>query len=144
MEQSARRLGRRFDGISEADMARLQAYPWPGNVRELMHLIERAAVLSDGPRLKIPPLAGAESPLPSAQPAQATPDLVSLAEAERRHISQVLQHVHGRLTGPGGAAEILGLKPSTLHFRLKKLGLMADLARSRRAPERPRGATPED
>jgi len=63
--------------------------------------------------------------------------LLPLAEAERRYIRRVLEHVGGRLTGEGGAAEILDLKPSTLHFRLKKLGLRNDLDRAR---HRDRGA----
>ncbi len=134
MEQSGRRLGRKFEGIGEADMARLTAYPWPGNVRELMHCIERAAVLSDGPRLRIPPLDPAEAPSSASAGEDAAPGgiPIPLAEAERRHIKKVLQHAKGRITGTGGAAEILGLNPSTLHFRIGKLGLKGELARARK------------
>ena len=127
MEQAARRLGRSFDGIGEADMARLVSYPWPGNVRELMHTIERAAVLSDGPRLRIPPLEAREVPPGVA----VQPRLTTLAEAERGHIRQVLEHTGGRVTGAGGAADILGLKPSTLNFRIRKLGLTEPLRQVR-------------
>jgi len=66
MERVARQLGVRFDGIGEADMERLVAWDWPGNVRELGHVIERAALLSEPPRLRIPPLEGG---LTRAQPA---------------------------------------------------------------------------
>ena len=133
MERSSRRIGRSFEGISEADMERLSSYAWPGNVRELMHFIERAAVLSDGPRLRIPPLVAGVEQAPQAQPGAATAELVSLAEAERRHVRRVLHHVRGRVTGAGGAAEILGLKPSTLNFRIRKLGLEGDLEQARSA-----------
>ena len=72
MERSSRRLGRIFEGISEADMERLTTYAWPGNVRELMHFIERAAVLSDGPRLRIPALESTvEGPLRPPEGAEA-------------------------------------------------------------------------
>jgi transcriptional regulator with GAF, ATPase, and Fis domain len=140
MERSARRLGRPFDGIGEADMERLLAYPWPGNVRELMHVIERAAVLSDGPRLRIPALGAAEHADGSPPPRRRDEDLVTLAEAERRHIRRVLAHTRGRVTGDGGAAQVLGLKPSTLNFRIRKLGLHDELSRMRRGQVSRHGA----
>jgi transcriptional regulator with GAF, ATPase, and Fis domain len=134
MERSSRRLGRSFEGISQEDMDRLIAYSWPGNVRELEHVIERAAVLSDGPRLRIPPLASALEPRTRDEQNVERPEWVSLAEAERRYVRRVLRHVRGRVTGAGGAAEILGLKPSTLNFRIRKLGLAGDLAQARAKP----------
>ena len=136
MERSARRIGRPFEGISEADMERLVSYQWPGNVRELMHVIERAAVLSDGPRLRIPPLGAAEEAHAVHAARRRDDELVTLAEAERRHLRRVLAHTRGRVTGAGGAAQLLGLKPSTLNFRVKKLGLQAELDRLRRAARR--------
>jgi len=129
MEQAGRRLGRSFDGFGAADIERLMSYPWPGNVRELMHTIERAAVLSDGPRLVIPPL---DPRSVSASAAEEVTELATLAEIESRHVRRVLEHTRGRVTGEGGAAEILGLKPSTLNFRIKKLGLTDVLAQIRR------------
>jgi transcriptional regulator with GAF, ATPase, and Fis domain len=136
MERVARQRGVRFEGIGEADMKRLVDWDWPGNVRELSHVIERASLLSEPPRLHIPPLDGGltRAPEPSQAEIHTEETWVSLAEAERRYIRRVLQYARGRVTGAGGAAEILGLKPSTLNFRLKKLGLREDLARSRRAP----------
>ncbi len=56
---------------------------------------------------------------------------MTLAEADRRHVAQVLHHVRGRITGAGGAAEILGLNPSTLNFRIRKLGLLDTLRQAR-------------
>jgi DNA-binding NtrC family response regulator len=129
----------RFEGIGEADMHRMLEYAWPGNVRELEHVVERAVVLSEPPRLRIPPLEAATRAIP-ARPG--TPsgaerrELVTLAEAERRHIAHVLRHVRGRITGPGGAAEILGMKPSTLNFRIRKLGLADEVRRARAGARR--------
>ncbi|MFL5272755.1 MAG: sigma 54-interacting transcriptional regulator [Anaeromyxobacteraceae bacterium] len=133
MERAARARGVRFEGIGEADMRRMLEYAWPGNVRELEHVIERAVLLSEPPRLRIPPLdAATRAPVASAQRAAPRREWVSLAEAERRYIADVLHHVKGRITGASGAAEILDLKPSTLNFRIRKLGLVAEVERARR------------
>jgi transcriptional regulator with GAF, ATPase, and Fis domain/tetratricopeptide (TPR) repeat protein len=138
MERASRARGVRFEGIGEADVRRMLEYAWPGNVRELEHVIERAVVLSEPPRLRIPALDGATRPLAAAAPAAPVearpPDLVTLAEAERRHIAAVLRHAGGRITGAGGAAEILDLKPSTLNFRIKRLGLQDEVRQARAAP----------
>ena len=131
MERASRQLGVTFEGISERDMERLREYAWPGNVRELEHVIERAALLSDPPRLKVPPL---EGPWPTAAQ-RVEPDKkewVSLEEMERRYVGRVLHHVHGRVSGPGGAAEVLKLKPSTLQFWIGRLGLREELAKARK------------
>ena len=130
------RLGRRLGKppllLSENTLARLRQYSWPGNIRELGNLLERAAILARGSVLT-PDLfdlshssdakAGVgESPTPSAD-ASAEAPMISLDEAQKRHIRMVLNRVNGKIYGPGGAAEILGLKPSTLQSRMKKLGL---------------------
>ena len=130
LERTARQLGVRFEGVGEADMERLLCWDWPGNVRELGHVIERAALLSEPPRLRIPPLEGGLVAGPSTAPAPAEPreEWVTLAEADRRYIGRVLEHTGGRVSGAGGAAELLGLKPSTLNFRIRKLGLTDRLA----------------
>jgi transcriptional regulator with GAF, ATPase, and Fis domain/tetratricopeptide (TPR) repeat protein len=136
MERASRARGVRFEGIGEADVQRMLDYGWPGNVRELEHVVERAIVLSEPPRLRIPPLDAATrtvAPAAAAPPGPAAPQLVSLAEAERRHIAAVLRHVGGRITGAGGAAELLGLKPSTLNFRIKRLGLDEEVRLARAA-----------
>jgi transcriptional regulator with GAF, ATPase, and Fis domain len=127
MEAFQRRRGLRFEGITEADVERLGAYRWPGNVRELEHVIERAVLLSDPPRLRVPPL----DPAPRAgEPAE---ELATLEEAERRHFRRVIAHARGRISGRGGVAEILGLSPSTATFKIRKLGLDGELALARRA-----------
>jgi transcriptional regulator with GAF, ATPase, and Fis domain len=128
MERVARKLGVRFEGVSEGDMARLVAYRWPGNVRELEHLVERAALLSEPPRLRIPPLGGGRGTREAAEDAG---ELITMEEAERRHLLRVIRHTKGLITGAGGAAEILGMKPSTVNFRIGKLGLREELGRVR-------------
>ncbi len=137
MERASRARGVRFEGIGEADMRRMLEYAWPGNVRELEHVVERAAVLSEPPRLRIPPLDAATRATPARpEPSGDRGELVTLAEAERRHVVRVLRHVRGRITGAGGAAEILGMKPSTLNFRIRKLGLVDEVGRARASGRR--------
>jgi formate hydrogenlyase transcriptional activator len=131
MEAAARKIAVKFDGIGEADMERLIDYPWPGNVRELEHVIERAALLSEPPRLRIPPLYEAFGG--GSSRAANAPEWITLEEAERRYLRQVIAHTGGRITGKGGAAEILGVNPSTLNWRVGKLGLKPDLKRIRAA-----------
>jgi formate hydrogenlyase transcriptional activator len=101
-------------------MDALVRYQWPGNVRELQNIIERAVILSPGPLLQVPPgdlqLAPSEAPVP-------TPATVTLADAEREHILVVLREVGWVLGGPKGAAARLGMKRSTLHWKMKKLGI---------------------
>jgi transcriptional regulator with GAF, ATPase, and Fis domain len=138
MERASRARGLRFEGIGEADMRRMLEYGWPGNVRELEHVVERAVLLSEPPRLRIPPLEAAtraSAPAPAA-PERRPREWVTLAEAERRYVAEVLRETRGRITGAGGAAELLGLKPSTLNFRIRKLGLADELRRARALAER--------
>jgi formate hydrogenlyase transcriptional activator len=108
------KMGRSVDSIPKATMEQLRRYPWPGNVRELRNLIERAMIVSDGSSLAI------ELPQAGADPRAADG---TLEEIERKHILAVLERTHWRIRGKGGAAEILGLIPTTLHSRIKKLGL---------------------
>ena len=129
LDRFSRRAGRDFEGIGEADVDRLLAYDWPGNVRELEHVIERAVVLSEPPMLKIPELRNVNEA--NGVSAPKSTEWVPLEEVERRYVREVLEHVGGKITGKGGAAQILGLKPSTLQFRIDKLGLRDDLDRAR-------------
>jgi len=109
------KMGRSIDNIPKASMAALKRYIWPGNVRELRNVIERAMIVSDGRSLRVElPEAGR-----SAEASSAT-----LKDVERQHILAVLEQTHWRIRGPKGAAEILGLLPTTLHSRMKKLGLV--------------------
>ncbi len=117
--------------VSAEGLARLAAYDWPGNLRELANVLERATILSPrreiGPEVLDMPARSAsarrvEPPSRPAAPPQGGP-VLTLAEAQRAHIEHVLGLVEGRVYGRGGAAELLGLKPSTLQSRMKKLGV---------------------
>jgi DNA-binding NtrC family response regulator/tetratricopeptide (TPR) repeat protein len=114
----ARRLGKDIREVSPRALELLEGSPWPGNVRELEHAVERAVILCQGPVLEIEELAASSSSAPAA-----AGDLVSLAESERRHILAVLEKTGGQIKGETGAARILGVPPSTLTSRMKKLGL---------------------
>lgn len=112
------RLGRNIQEIPLATMQRLMAYPWPGNVRELENVIERSLILSPASTLVV------ESSLAASGLAGApSPQCEKLEELQRSHILHVLEECHWQIKGPGKAAERLGLNPSTLHSRMKKLGI---------------------
>jgi transcriptional regulator with GAF, ATPase, and Fis domain len=127
VEQARRRLGIKGPRLARADVERLQRYPWPGNVRELQNVVERAVILSGGAPLQLDALlgpaaaGGGERPRGRAAPALRTE--ADLKRAAREAILSALQESRGRIYGPGGAAERLGLKPTTLVSRVKALGL---------------------
>ncbi len=114
VQEFNKKMGKSIDSISNEIVQRLKQYPWPGNVRELRNLIERAMIVSLGHSLTIELPSGATGP--SSAP-------VTLEEVERKHICDVLERVHWRISGKQGAAEILGLRPTTLDSRMKKLGI---------------------
>ena len=114
VQEFNKKMGKSIDSIPRPTMERLKQYPWPGNVRELHNLIERSMIVSDGRSLTVE--------LPAAAPG-ATPAPVTLEEVERKHIRDVLEAVHWRVSGENGAAEILGIRPTTLHSRMKRLGI---------------------
>ncbi len=99
---------------------RLIPYPWPGNVRELENVIERALILSRGRPLAFDGLVPARAAAP-ASPEEAGP--LDLDEVVSRHIRAVLARTGGKVHGPGGAAELLGVNPSTLRNRMDRLGV---------------------
>jgi transcriptional regulator with GAF, ATPase, and Fis domain len=107
-------MGKNIETISHASMEMLKAYSWPGNVREARNIIERAMIISKGPMLEI------VLPKDNVLAARSSQ---KLAEVEREHIRAVVESTGWRVRGAGGAAEILGLKPTTLEARMKKLGL---------------------
>jgi transcriptional regulator with GAF, ATPase, and Fis domain len=128
---SARELGCPQPRLTHAGMAQLQGYDWPGNIRELRNLVERAVILARGSALEFDlPTAGAT--LPTAPPptavAQAGSDPEFFTEPEmqqrdRENLLTVLKKTGWKIKGPHGAAELLGLKPTTLLSRIKKMGL---------------------
>jgi transcriptional regulator with PAS, ATPase and Fis domain len=108
----ARQFGRPIEGIPPAMMQQLMAYNWPGNIRELENVLARGVALSEGRVLNVPLGAPTEESAPR-----------SLEDAERRHIENTLLSTRWVLEGPQGAAAILGLNPSTLRSRMKRLGI---------------------
>jgi len=108
-------LGRHIERVPEKAMQALSRYLWPGNIRELGNVIERALILSQGPTLALDTfIASQQSILVPSDRADS---------AERAHFLQVLERCSWRINGHGNAAELLGLRPSTLRSRLKKLGV---------------------
>jgi transcriptional regulator with GAF, ATPase, and Fis domain len=112
------KLGRPGLTISDQTMQSLQAYSWPGNVRELENVIERAVITTRGRILRL-----AESLDRGEITAAPSASKKTLEQMERTYILQVLEETNWKIEGPRGAAEILGLNPSTLRGRLRKLGL---------------------
>ncbi|HVX67765.1 MAG TPA: sigma 54-interacting transcriptional regulator, partial [Bryobacteraceae bacterium] len=118
VEQFSRRLNKRVDTIASETMNALVRYHWPGNIRELQNLIERAVILSTGPVLKVPLSDLKSRPAPAATKRDET-----LEEAERKHVLAILEDTKWVISGPNGAAARLGMKRSTLQFRMRKLGI---------------------
>lgn len=110
-------MGKNIESIPARVMDALVAYGWPGNVREVKNIVERAMIVSQGPVLEI------ELPGVSASTPDAKSSSRRLLDVEREHIKAVVDATGWRIRGSGGAAEILGLKPTTLEARMKKLGL---------------------
>jgi transcriptional regulator with GAF, ATPase, and Fis domain len=115
----AARLRKQIAGISEEAMRNLMEHDWPGNIRELQNVVERAVILTRGETLEVPPLRRAS--LPSTPAPRDDLDAVSKA-----HILGVLEATHWVVAGPNGAAARLGMKRSTLNFRMKKLGIQRE------------------
>jgi len=117
--RTARKLGRAVDGMSPTFIERARAYDWPGNVRELENLVERALIMSrDGVLDASELFAG---PVSAARADPTGND--TLEEVERAHIRRVLDGSSWRIEGDQGAARKLGLNPSTLRGRMRKLGI---------------------
>jgi transcriptional regulator with GAF, ATPase, and Fis domain len=114
VEECSDRLGKRIETMADENMRELQQYGWPGNIRELRNVVERAMILATGPRLFVPvPHTTAPAALPSTK----------IHDVEREHIRRVLERAGWRIRGTGGAAEQLGLRPTTLESRMSKLGV---------------------
>jgi formate hydrogenlyase transcriptional activator len=117
VRKHAARIGKKIDRIPEGMMSSLKRYQWPGNIRELEHVIERAVILSEGQELE---------PTDWLSPSEgkvSTGRIMTLEELERQHILDILEQTNWRVSGDKGAAAILGLKPTTLEARMKKLGI---------------------
>jgi PAS domain S-box-containing protein len=134
--RAAKQIGKTLNGVPEAVLDAMERYEWPGNVRELANLVERAVILARGPELRVEDIL---SPSTVSKATHAAPKVISgpasggrpktLGELEREHIAAVVEAAGGKIDGPGGAAEMLGLHANTLRSRMEKLGIH----RSRRA-----------
>ena len=112
--------------LSKGDMARLQAYDWPGNIRELQNVIERALITATGAELNIDlPNAAASSQVDVVEVNSRIMTEQELRTLERDNLCAAMSACGGKLFGKDGAAELLGIKPTTLASRLKKLGIVA-------------------
>ena len=114
VDQFSAAFGKKIEVIAKDDLLALQRYSWPGNIRELRNVIERAMILSRGTKLHVE--------LPRARTRPVRPG-TQMTDVEREHLRSVLESAGWRVRGPGGAAERLGLKPSTLEGRMAKLSL---------------------
>lgn len=126
LKQTAKRLNMPGRRLRNLDIERLQRYSWPGNIRELQNVIERALITSIGVdlTLDLPEENQHSSLLP--QPSSVSPTIMTDAqvrELERNNMQAALKAADGRLFGKGGAAELLGLKPTTLASRFKRLDI---------------------
>jgi PAS domain S-box-containing protein len=113
VEEFSKAFGKRIDTIGKESLTALQQYSWPGNIRELRNVVERAMISASGPRLTIALPHGSAAVKRSSK----------LVDVEREHIRAVLQRTGWRVRGSSGAADALGLKPTTLETRMAKLGL---------------------
>jgi formate hydrogenlyase transcriptional activator len=120
VQQGARRMNKTIDAIPYETMEALIQYSWPGNIRELENVIERAVILSPGSVLRVP-LRDVRTRI---TPGHSSERSETLEEVERKHILSTLRETRWVLSGPRGAATRLGLNRSTLHFRMKKLGIV--------------------
>jgi formate hydrogenlyase transcriptional activator len=118
VQQYARQMSKLIDTIPSEVMNVLTRYHWPGNIRELQNLMERAVILSQGPVLKVPLSGLQDRPMPAA-----VNPIGTLDDAERRHITDALQATNWVVGGPKGAAALLGMKRTTLQWRIDKLGI---------------------
>lgn len=118
----AARIGRKIAQTPSRIMKELQSYDWPGNIRELQNLLERAVITSPDSVLRLPEALVSTSPA-IRRSTGSKAELIDLQSVEHRHVLKVLKAVNWRIRGPKGAAKIFGLNPSTLRFRMKKLGI---------------------
>ena len=131
LKHAAQRLKLRIPRLTRAHVTELQSYDWPGNIRELQNVIERAVILAQSGSLHFDlPVAGhfADAPIPVSSEKSKAEDAQVFTEAElrqreRNNILTALTRTDWKIHGPGGTAELLGVKPTTLISRIKKLGL---------------------
>jgi len=120
------KLGKRIESIPQETMEALQNYDWPGNIRELRNVIERAAIVTQGPHLTLVDRLENQSHLNDtshAMPKVTSPEAETLDEHQRQLILRTMERTYWRVEGPIGAAALLGMHPNTLRSRMKRLGI---------------------
>jgi transcriptional regulator with GAF, ATPase, and Fis domain len=122
VRRCALRMNKDVRVVSSSAMTRLLKHDWPGNIRELQNVIERAMIRSQGPTLEVPVLLDSRGPRGGVDAGDDL-DRADLESVTRAHILSVLQATRGVVAGPRGAAARLGLKRSTLNYRMRKLGI---------------------
>ena len=120
VEELGVQMRKRFTAVDPSSIEALARYDWPGNVRELRNVLERAMILASGSTLTVAPPQSAFNAPPSTKTEEASGDLRNL---ERVHILRVLEATGWRIRGKNAAADVLGLKPTTLEARMAKLGI---------------------
>ncbi|VTS02635.1 sigma-54-dependent Fis family transcriptional regulator [Tuwongella immobilis] len=140
LERTARQLGRPKPRLTRAVMQQMQQYHWPGNIRELQHILERSLIISAPDRFRVDLPSGSTSaagsnlsagvesaPLPAASGGPATPREIltdaQLRQIEAENLRAAMKVCRGKVSGRGGVAELLGVKPTTVFSRLKSLGI---------------------
>ena len=118
VEKSGARLGRRIESVPDEALEAMRQWHWPGNIRELENFIERSVILSEGNVLCSPLVELRHEIARQRGGSEGT-----LQDRERDHIIEVLRQTRGVLSGPRGAAARLGLKRTTLQYKLQKLGI---------------------
>ena len=128
VDLSARKLNRPRPRLTQADILGLQRYDWPGNIRELQNVIERAVITAHADRLSfdLPTDVQPEKPSPAEVSQSTEAAIISYGEMRRRdreNILAALRQTRWKISGEGGAAELLEIKPTTLASRMKKMGI---------------------
>ena len=124
VDEFSKMFGKRIDAIPSDNMAALQRYSWPGNIRELRNVVERAMILAGGAHLTIPVPATRDHAGNHSDPgAGGATRSLKINDVVRAHIRNIVEGCGWRIRGSGGAAEVLGMHPTTLETRMAKLGL---------------------
>ena len=123
IKRYAKKTGKGIETLSSKVLQEMINYDWPGNIRELEHLLERSVLLASGDTIRQIHLPAPRKPSAGAGNTQAAVKLLTIDENEREHIMAVIRHCRGRISGKGGAADILGVPSTTLNSKLKRLGI---------------------
>ena len=124
IQQKSKEMNLSYDAVfAPGAMTQLQAYDWPGNVRELQNVIERALIISQGKHLSFLNLVTLPSETPHEENLHAPGRFLKMNDMIALHIRRSLSLSEGRIAGRGGAAELLGMHPSTLRARMRKIGI---------------------